>query len=141
MRDESAYSQMAAGAVGLGMTVYCARVCLGVGHLMGGKLTRIVSGLSEVMLQQTTVAAVNEYSNRFTTRWPNVEALAARMIAGCHGRVGGAGYLRPRAQPALKCARAVAAQGWLFNDAARRLQELPGHLRPIPLLRLRRIAF
>jgi A/G-specific adenine glycosylase len=28
--------------------------------------------LSEVMLQQTTVAAVRDYFNRFTTRWPDV---------------------------------------------------------------------
>ena len=33
--------------------------------------------LSEVMLQQTTVAAVREYFIRFTTRWPDVGALAA----------------------------------------------------------------
>ena len=33
--------------------------------------------LSEVMLQQTTVAAVKPYFETFTTRWPTVEALAA----------------------------------------------------------------
>ena len=33
--------------------------------------------LSEVMLQQTTVAAVGPYFHRFTTRWPDVGALAA----------------------------------------------------------------
>ena len=33
--------------------------------------------LSEVMLQQTTVAAVRDYFLRFTTRWPTVQALAA----------------------------------------------------------------
>jgi len=33
--------------------------------------------LSEVMLQQTTVAAVKDYFQRFTTLWPTVGALAA----------------------------------------------------------------
>ncbi len=33
--------------------------------------------LSEVMLQQTTVAAVGPYFAKFTARWPSVEALAA----------------------------------------------------------------
>ena len=32
--------------------------------------------LSEVMLQQTTVAAVTSRFERFVTRWPTVEALA-----------------------------------------------------------------
>ena len=32
--------------------------------------------LSEVMLQQTTVAAVIPYFRKFTERWPNVTALA-----------------------------------------------------------------
>ena len=33
--------------------------------------------LSEVMLQQTTVAAVRSYFERFTQRWPTVADLAA----------------------------------------------------------------
>ena len=33
--------------------------------------------MSEVMLQQTTVAAVKEYFQRFTLRWPTVSDLAA----------------------------------------------------------------
>ena len=33
--------------------------------------------LSEVMLQQTTVAAVRGYFERFMARWPDVAALAA----------------------------------------------------------------
>ena len=32
--------------------------------------------LSEIMLQQTTVATVGEYFHRFVKRWPTVEALA-----------------------------------------------------------------
>src|SRR3546814_4870531 len=37
--------------------------------------------LSEVMLQQTTVAAVGPYFARFTQRWPVVAALAASADA------------------------------------------------------------
>ena len=33
--------------------------------------------LSEIMLQQTTVAAVKPYFAKFTQAWPTVEALAA----------------------------------------------------------------
>jgi A/G-specific adenine glycosylase len=33
--------------------------------------------LSEIMLQQTTVAAVKPFFEKFTGRWPDVEALAA----------------------------------------------------------------
>src|SRR6201987_472984 len=33
--------------------------------------------LSEIMLQQTTVATVGHYFRRFVERWPTVEALAA----------------------------------------------------------------
>ncbi|HEY0326664.1 MAG TPA: A/G-specific adenine glycosylase, partial [Allosphingosinicella sp.] len=33
--------------------------------------------LSEIMLQQTTVAAVKPYFEYFTRKWPTVEALAA----------------------------------------------------------------
>jgi len=32
--------------------------------------------LSEIMLQQTTVVVVRDYFRVFTTRWPNVSALA-----------------------------------------------------------------
>jgi A/G-specific adenine glycosylase len=33
--------------------------------------------LSEIMLQQTTVAAVRPYFERFIARWPTIAALAA----------------------------------------------------------------
>ena len=42
--------------------------------------------LSEVMLQQTTVAAVRDYFRAFTERWPRVEDLAAAEdgeVMGC----------------------------------------------------------
>ncbi|MCA0872644.1 A/G-specific adenine glycosylase [Seohaeicola saemankumensis] len=63
--------------------------------------------LSEVMLQQTTVAAVRDYFHRFTTRWPTVAALAAADDGDVMGEWAGLGYYA-RARNLLKCARAVA---------------------------------
>ena len=48
--------------------------------------------LSEVMLQQTTVAAVRDYFHRFTQRWPTVLALAAADDGEVMGEWAGRGY-------------------------------------------------
>lgn len=80
--------------------------------------------LSEVMLQQTTVAAVREYFRRFTARWPTVEALAAAEDAEVMAEWAGLGYYA-RARNLLKCARAVAGRGG-FPDTAEGLRALPG---------------
>ena len=55
--------------------------------------------LSEVMLQQTTVAAVKAYFLRFTSRWPTVTALAAAEDGDVDGCMGRTGLLCPRPQP------------------------------------------
>jgi A/G-specific adenine glycosylase len=82
--------------------------------------------LSEVMLQQTTVAAVKDYFRRFTERWPSVEALAAAPDAVVMGEWAGLGYYA-RARNLLKCARAVASDhGGRFPDTADALRTLPG---------------
>ena len=65
--------------------------------------------LSEVMLQQTTVAAVRAYFLRFTARWPDVTALAAAADADVMGEWAGLGYYA-RARNLLACARAVAGE-------------------------------
>lgn len=62
--------------------------------------------LSEVMLQQTTVAAVRGYFRRFTARWPTVAALAAAPDSEVMAEWAGLGYYA-RARNLLKCARAV----------------------------------
>ena len=67
--------------------------------------------LSEIMLQQTTVAAVKSYYERFTALWPRL-AIFPPQGCGCHGRMGGAGMLC-RAEICLP-ARAVAAAGGVF---------------------------
>ncbi|PWK59871.1 A/G-specific adenine glycosylase [Roseicyclus mahoneyensis] len=82
--------------------------------------------LSEIMLQQTTVAAVKEYFHRFTARWPTVTALAAAQDAEVMAEWAGLGYYA-RARNLLKCARAVAADhGGIFPDTEDGLRTLPG---------------
>lgn len=63
--------------------------------------------LSEVMLQQTTVAAVKDYFHRFTARWPTVADLAAARDEDVMAEWAGLGYYA-RARNLLKAARAVA---------------------------------
>jgi A/G-specific adenine glycosylase len=81
--------------------------------------------LSEVMLQQTTVAAVIPYFDRFTARWPTVTALAAADDADVMAAWAGLGYYA-RARNLLACARAVAARGGVFPESEAELRELPG---------------
>ena len=80
--------------------------------------------LSEVMLQQTTVAAVRGYFARFTARWPDVAALAAADEAEVMAEWAGLGYYA-RARNLMACARQVAAQGG-FPDTREALLTLPG---------------
>ena len=82
--------------------------------------------LSEVMLQQTTVAAVKPYFEQFTARWPTVEALAAAADGEVMAAWAGLGYYA-RARNLLACARAVAEEhGGVFPDREEALLKLPG---------------
>jgi A/G-specific adenine glycosylase len=82
--------------------------------------------LSEVMLQQTTVAAVKPYFENFVARWPNVEALAAADDGELMAAWAGLGYYA-RARNLLACARAVVAEhGGHFPDEEAALRKLPG---------------
>lgn len=82
--------------------------------------------LSEVMLQQTTVAAVGPYFRKFTARWPDVEALAAADQAEVMAAWAGLGYYA-RARNLIACARAVAQEhGGRFPDSEAELRKLPG---------------
>lgn len=80
--------------------------------------------LSEVMLQQTTVAAVKPYFEAFTQRWPTVGDLAAAPEDDVMAAWAGLGYYS-RARNLVKCARAVAERGG-FPDTEVGLHELPG---------------
>jgi A/G-specific adenine glycosylase len=82
--------------------------------------------LSEVMLQQTTVAAVKDYFHRFTARWPGVADLAAAADAAVMGEWAGLCY-SARVRNLLKCARAVVADhGGRFPETRAGLLSLPG---------------
>ncbi|MGO4914443.1 A/G-specific adenine glycosylase [Pseudogemmobacter sp. W21_MBD1_M6] len=96
--------------------------------------------LSEVMLQQTTVAAVRAYFHRFTERWPTVAQLAAAEDGDVMGEWAGLGYYA-RARNLLKCARAVAQDhGGVFPDTYAALLTLPG-IGPYTAAAISSIAF
>ncbi|WP_369795982.1 A/G-specific adenine glycosylase [Puniceibacterium sp. IMCC21224] len=82
--------------------------------------------LSEIMLQQTTVAAVKSYFEVFTTRWPRVADLAAAEDADVMAAWAGLGYYA-RARNLLKCARVITADhGGTFPRDHATLLMLPG---------------
>jgi len=81
--------------------------------------------LSEVMLQQTMVAAVGPYFAKFLERWPSVMDLAAADDAEVMAAWAGLGYYA-RARNLLACARAVAERGGMFPQSEATLRELPG---------------
>ena len=80
--------------------------------------------LSEVMLQQTTVATVTPRFERFVNRWPTVQALAEAADEDILGEWAGLGYYA-RARNLIACARAVANRG-AFPDTEAGLRALPG---------------
>jgi A/G-specific adenine glycosylase len=80
--------------------------------------------LSEVMLQQTTVAAVTPRFERFVARWPTVADLAAASDEDILSEWAGLGYYA-RARNLIACARAVAARGG-FPTTEADLRALPG---------------
>jgi A/G-specific adenine glycosylase len=82
--------------------------------------------LSEIMLQQTTVAAVKPYFAAFTSRWPDVQALAAADNAEVMRAWAGLGYYA-RARNLIACARKVVADhGGRFPAEEAALRTLPG---------------
>ncbi len=96
--------------------------------------------LSEIMLQQTTVAAVVPYFERFVARWPDVAALAAAPLDDVLHAWQGLGYYA-RARNLHRCAQAVAhAHGGAFPEDAGALAALPG-VGPYTMAAIRAIAF
>lgn len=82
--------------------------------------------VSEIMLQQTTIAAVKPYFERFMARFPTVEALAAAPSESVMQAWAGLGYYS-RARNLHACAKAVADQhGGRFPDTEQELRVLPG---------------
>jgi A/G-specific adenine glycosylase len=82
--------------------------------------------ISEIMLQQTTVAAAGPYFERFVARFPNVAALAAARESEVLALWSGLGYYR-RARNLLAAARIVRDRhdGQVPTDPAA-LRALPG---------------
>jgi A/G-specific adenine glycosylase len=82
--------------------------------------------LSEIMLQQTTVAAVKDYFRKFTGKWPDVQSLAAASEDDILKAWAGLGYYS-RARNLKKCADAVMRDhGGRFPQSAAALRDLPG---------------
>ncbi|WP_207537436.1 A/G-specific adenine glycosylase [Sabulicella rubraurantiaca] len=79
--------------------------------------------VSEVMLQQTTVAAVGPRYARFLARFPDVGSLAAADWAELAEEWAGLGYYA-RARNLHAAAKEIAAKGWPRDAAGWR--ELPG---------------
>jgi A/G-specific adenine glycosylase len=82
--------------------------------------------LSEIMLQQTRVAAVLDHYRIFLERFPNVHALAAASEEGVLATWSGLGYYR-RARMLHRCAQQIAEQhGGSFPRNSEALLALPG---------------
>jgi A/G-specific adenine glycosylase len=82
--------------------------------------------LSEIMLQQTTVATVGPYFDRFVARWPDISSLAAASLDEVLQLWQGLGYYA-RARNLHACARAVVARhGGAFPTEPAALRALPG---------------
>ncbi len=82
--------------------------------------------LSEIMLQQTTVATVKGYFARFLDRWPAVQDLAAASLDDILHAWQGLGYYA-RARNLHKCAKAIVRDhGGRFPEDEDSLRGLPG---------------
>ncbi|MGI9355408.1 MAG: A/G-specific adenine glycosylase [Rhizobiaceae bacterium] len=82
--------------------------------------------LSEVMLQQTTVATVKTYYEKFLARWPTIGFLAAATSEDVMAEWAGLGYYS-RARNLNACANLIASEyGGKFPQSATELRALPG---------------
>ena len=82
--------------------------------------------LSEIMLQQTTVATVQPRFTEFVARWSDVASLAAADEAAVMAAWAGLGYYS-RARNLIACARAIVTEhGGRFPSEEAALRSLPG---------------
>ena len=96
--------------------------------------------LSEIMLQQTTVAAVKDYFETFTRTWPDVHALADAEMDDVLRAWAGLGYYA-RARNLHKCARIVSHElCGQFPRSVTDLLKLPG-IGPYTAAAIAAIAF
>ncbi len=94
--------------------------------------------LSEIMLQQTTVATVIPYFERFIARFPTIKILAASPLEEVMEAWAGLGYYA-RARNLHECAKCVATLGAFPCDVSR-LRALPG-IGPYTAAAIASIAF
>ncbi len=96
--------------------------------------------LSEIMLQQTTVAAVGPYFRKFAQTWPDFAALGAADEADVMAAWAGLGYYA-RARNLVKCARVITSDyGGQLPDTEAKLLKLPG-IGPYTAAAISAIAF
>lgn len=82
--------------------------------------------LSEIMLQQTTVAAVIPYFERFLQRFPTVASLAAAPIEEVIAQWAGLGYYSRARNLHAAAQRVMAEHSGVFPADLEALQRLPG---------------
>ncbi len=96
--------------------------------------------LSEIMLQQTTVAAVGRYFEAFIGRWPTIKALADAELDDILREWAGLGYYA-RARNLHACAQTITVDyGANFPDTEAGLAALPG-IGPYTAAAIAAIAF
>lgn len=91
-----------------------------------GKQNPYFVWMSEVMLQQTTVATVKDYFLKFITKWPTVDDLANASEDAVLAEWSGLGYYN-RARNLHKCAKTVVNEyDGKFPSSYELLKTLPG---------------
>ena len=109
-------------------------------RLLGKKANPYHIWISEIMLQQTTVAAVKSYYQRFIALWPTIIDLANADENRVMGEWAGLGYYA-RARNLIKCSRIIANQmNGQFPQSAPCLMQLPG-IGPYTAAAISTIAF
>ena len=82
--------------------------------------------VSEIMLQQTTVATVIPYYKKFLKKWPNIKKLSKSSINEVLDFWSGLGYYR-RAHNLKNCAKTICEKyDGKFPNCAEELLKLPG---------------
>lgn len=96
--------------------------------------------LSEIMLQQTQVATVIPYFNKFMHHWPDLATFAAAEAETIRQAWAGLGYYR-RLDNAMACAKTlVKSYAGSFPTDSKELEALPG-IGPYTAAAIRAIAF
>ena len=108
--------------------------------LAGQKANPYAVWLSEIMLQQTTVATVGPYFHKFMKQWPTLKDLAKADLNEVLSAWAGLGYYS-RARNLHACAKAlIENHGGIFPQTEKELLALPG-IGPYTAAAIAAIAF